>query len=80
MSYRECPEGMIEVTVCSNGESVSTTVPDGATIQALFDNGHLRGIQTGAAAFRVNGQSANQETALRNGDRVNAVPTGGKLA
>lgn len=72
--------GKMTVKISCNGETVETTCEQGATIQALFDGGHLRGLQTGAAAVRVNGKLADRNTQLNDGDRVNAVPTGGRLA
>jgi len=53
-------------------------VDQGATIKALFDGGHLRGID--AQAVRVNGVPATEDTVLCDNDNVQAVPTGGRLA
>jgi hypothetical protein len=73
-------DGMIRVTVSHNGELVETQVQKDSTVQALFEGGHLRGITTTTAAYRVNGKPASMDTPLSNGDRVNTVPTGGRLA
>lgn len=67
----------MKIRATFNGETVDLDVPDGATIQTLFQ--HVPGGNT-AAGFRRNGQPADLNTTLQNGDRVAGVTAGGKLA
>ena len=76
----ELQVGHMEITIFAGGEEIRTVVPQGSTIEAVFQGGHLRGVQAGAAAFRVNGGAANGNTILNPNDQVQAVPIGGKLA
>lgn len=69
-------EGQIRVTIELGGEMITTEVPEGSTVQALIENGHLRGIN--AASTRLNGSPAAPSTPLRNGDSVSQVPKSGK--
>lgn len=66
------------VSIEANGEFITTDVPQNATVKALFEGGHLRGID--AQAVRVNGRPATQDTPLRNEDVVQTAPQGGYLA
>lgn len=74
----EVAEGQMKVSIEANGEFITTVVPQGSTVKALFDGGHLRGID--AQAVRVNGRPATQETPLTEGAAVQTAPTGGRLA
>ncbi len=71
-------DNQMKVSIEVNGEFISTIVEKDATVQVLFDQGHLRGID--AAAIRVNGRPATVDTPVTNGDTVQAVPTAGQLA
>lgn len=65
----------IEITIERGGEYIKAFVPEGATVEALIQNGHLRGIQV--ANTRVNGAPAVNDTALQTGDTVSQVPKSG---
>lgn len=71
-------QALMKVSIEANGEFITTEVPQDATVKALFEGGHLRGID--AQAIRVNGRPATQETALQAEDKVQVAPTGGRLA
>lgn len=69
---------MMSVSIELNGEFLTTEVQINSTIEALVEGGHLRGISVNA--IRVNGRPATNDTKLQDGDAVQAVPPGGKLA
>lgn len=69
-------DGQIEVTIERGGEHVTAFVPEGSTVSALIEGGHLRGI--GVASTRVNGAPADEDTRLGPGDEVNQVPKSGR--
>ncbi len=71
-------EGKMRIKIEINGESISTEVDKGATVQALFEEGHLRGVEVDAV--RVNARSAVADEELEDGDVVQNAPTGGLLA
>jgi molybdopterin converting factor small subunit len=75
MFDKEIPDGYIEVTIERGGESVNTIVPEGSTLSALIQDGHLRGVDV--ATTRVNGAPADTKTPLRAGDSVAQVPKSG---
>ena len=66
----------ITVTIQMGGETITTSVPEGATVQALIEDGHLRGIN--AALTRVNGAPAAPDSPLCDGDQVSQVPKSGQ--
>ena len=68
--------GMVNITVERGGEFLRTTVPEGSTIKALIEDGHLRGITV--ANTRVNGALANEDTPVQDGDTVSQIPKSGK--
>ncbi len=70
------PAGSMEITVERGGEYLRLTVPEGATIQALIRDNHLRGVEV--ANTRVNGAPANRDTSLRAGDSVAQIPKSGE--
>lgn len=69
---------MMKVSIETNGEFITTEVPLDSTVKALFDGGHLRGID--AQAVRINGRPATQETVVKPKDTVQTAPTAGRLA
>jgi hypothetical protein len=69
---------LMKVSIEADGEFITTEVPRDATVKAIFEGGHLRGVD--AQAIRVNGRPATQETILQENDRVQAAPTAGRLA
>lgn len=69
-------EGQIRVTIELGGEMITTEVPEGSTVQALIENGHLRGIN--AATTRLNGAPASVNSPLQDGDEVTQVPKSGR--
>ncbi|KKN80409.1 hypothetical protein LCGC14_0330020 [marine sediment metagenome] len=69
-------DGMINVRIGRGGEVVDTQVPENSTVQALIEDGHLRGIK--ACTTRVNGSPATPNTPLQNGDQVSQIPRSGK--
>jgi hypothetical protein len=71
-------KGTMTVSIEANGEFITTEVPQDATVRALFEGGHLRGID--AQAVRVNGRPATQDTQLEPEDNIQVAPTGGALA
>ncbi len=71
-----CPDGMIEITIERGGEFMRTFVKEGATVQALIEDGQLRGIST--SNTRVNGAPSTEGTSLKSGDSVVQVPKSGK--
>ena len=75
---KELEDGQMQVTIEVNGEFVVTSVPIGATVQALFDEGHLRGIEVGSV--RIGGKPVKPDTVVKEGETVQAVPSSGKLA
>lgn len=66
----------IKVTIEMGSEVITTNVDEGSTIQALIEDGHLRGIE--AASTRLNGAPASPDTTLRDGDAVAQVPKSGR--
>ncbi len=66
----------IKVTIERGGENVTTYVDEGSTVQALIEDGHLRGIES--ASTRLNGAPADPSTTLQEGDSVCQVPKSGK--
>lgn len=71
----EVPEGFVEVRMERGGERLMLQVPEGATIKALIEDGHLRGINV--ASTRVNGAQAEDDTVLQGGDSVSQIPKSG---
>jgi sulfur carrier protein ThiS len=69
---------MMKVSIEANGEFITAELPRNSTIRALFDGGHLRGIDV--TAVRVNGRPATVDTPVEEGDRVQTAPVGGRLA
>jgi len=68
------------VSVEFGGEFITTKVDPGSTVNALFSDGHLRGIKAESASVRVNGTPANTGTTLNPNDEVTIVAQGGKQA
>ncbi len=68
--------GMMEIKIERGGENVNVEVPEGATIKALIEDGHLRGI--GVVNTRLNGVPAQEDMSLHSGDIVAAVPKSGE--
>ncbi len=66
----------ITVTIEMGSEIIRTTVDEGSTVQALIEDGHLRGIES--ASTRLNGAPAASSTPLQDGDSVSQVPKSGK--
>ncbi len=66
----------VTITIERGGEMVRTTVPEGATVKALTEGGHLRGIDT---SVLVNGRPATENTPVRDRDEVTEVPKSGQL-
>lgn len=66
----------IKVTIEMGSEIITTSVDEGATVQALIEDGHLRGIE--AASTRLNGAPASPGTPLQDGDSVSQVPKSGR--
>ena len=69
---------MARVTIYVHGEMLEKSVGEAATIQQVVQDGILGNLNT--AAFRLNGNPANLNTLVRDGDRLQVVPIGGKLA
>jgi hypothetical protein len=68
--------GMIEIKVRRGAETIDTEVPEGSTVQALIEDGHLRGVTV--ASTRLNGSPADGSSPLQQGDTVEQVPKSGK--
>jgi sulfur carrier protein ThiS len=69
----------IQITLFAEGEKIMLEIPPGTKVGDLVN--YARTLQgQGTAAYRVNGQPTIEETPLKAGDRVTAVPTGGQLA
>ncbi len=66
----------ITVNIECGGEFVQTICNEGDTVQALFENGHLRGAEV--TSTRLNGSPARPTTPLRDGDTVVQVPKHGQ--
>ena len=66
------------VSIEINGEFMTTKVQRNSAVRALFDGGHLRGIDV--SAIRVNGLPATPDQILEDEDTVQTVPTSGRLA
>lgn len=66
----------ILVTIERGGESTTTECDEGCNIQALIEDGHLRGVAV--ANTRVNGAPAEVNTPVRDGDTVSQVPKSGR--
>jgi molybdopterin converting factor small subunit len=69
-------DGRIEIKIERGGESITTTIEAGATVQALISDGHLRGVEV--VNTRVNGAPAEDDTVLQSGDTVSQIPLSGK--
>ncbi len=76
MYSEDVEDGMISVRIERGGEFVDTQVPEDSNVQALIEDGHLRGITT--SSTRVNGEPATPNTPLQNGDQVSQIPKSGK--
>jgi hypothetical protein len=72
-------QAAMKVSIEVNGEFITTEVPVDSTVRALFEDGHLRGIDT-INAIRVNGHPATAATVVKEGDTVATAPVGGRLA
>ena len=68
--------GYIRVTIERGGEQTITDVPEGSTVGALIEQGHLRGVAV--ASTRVNGLPATGSTPISDGDTASEVPKSGK--
>lgn len=66
----------ITVNIERGGEYIQTTCNEGDTVQALIQDGHLRGIEV--TSTRVNGAPAKPSTPLREGDTVTQIPRSGR--
>ena len=76
MYSEDVEDGMISVRIERGGEYVDTQVPEDSNVQALIEDGHLRGIT--ASSTQVNGEPATPNTPLQNGDQVSQIPKSGK--
>ena len=73
----KCPNpSMIEVKIERGGERLCVDVPEGSTIKALIEDGHLRGLTV--VNTLVNGTTAGGRETLQNGDMVTEIPKSGK--
>lgn len=68
---------MARITMYANGEMLEKDIQEGSAIRSVIGE---TGLNIGMAAFRVNGNPATGNTTLRDGDRLQVVPVGGKLA
>lgn len=75
-NHQYAEDGQIEVTIERGGERVTAFVPEDSTVNALIEQGHLRGINV--AGTRVNGGPADGDTRLQHGDQVTQVPKSGE--
>lgn len=76
MDNEQTAPGMVEITVERGGEFIRAEVPEGSTIKALIEDGHLRGIDV--ANTRVNGALADENATVAEGDTVSQIPRSGK--
>jgi hypothetical protein len=69
-------KGFIEILVQRGAEEIRTEVPEGSTISALIEDGHLRGVNV--ANTRLNNAPAGSGDTVYDGDTVTQVPRSGK--
>jgi hypothetical protein len=68
--------GMIRIHIERGGESTTIEVPEDSSIQAVIEDGHLRGVDV--ANTRLNDAPASPSDGLQNGDTVTQIPKSGK--
>lgn len=68
-------QGYIEIVIHRGGEQVRTEVREESTINALIEDGHLRGINV--ANTRLNNAPASGDDTIHAGDTVSQVPKSG---